>query len=121
MRIAHLSEVAGLATAALLLAAPSVTAVEGADVYVDPKQAAPHQQVTVEAVGCITDESAIARAYSDAFATIDLKPVPGAEAGAVRGQAKIFPEAKPGKYEVNVSCDVTKGVTAKGSLTVTGS
>ncbi|WP_407563096.1 hypothetical protein [Streptomyces sp. 184] len=120
MRVAHLLHAAGLAGATLLLACPTATAIEGGDVMVKPTSAKPKQQVTVTATGCITDNAnAVARAYSDAFATIALEAVPGTEPGVVSGKAKVFAGAKPGTYQVNVPCDVTKGVSATGSLTVT--
>jgi hypothetical protein len=113
------SAVLGAAVGAVLLTASPAAAQVEADVFVSPESVRPGHPVRVTATGCITDNAdAIARAYSDAFPTIDLEPYEGGKPGNLSGTATVFDDAPPGPYGVNVACDVTKGASGTGSLTV---
>lgn len=112
---------AAAASAVLLTASPAAASQVEAEVLVSPESVQPGHPVRVTATGCITDNpDAIARAYSDAFPTIDLEPYEGGRPGNVSGTAIVFDDAPPGPYNVNVACDVSKGASGTASLTVVG-
>jgi hypothetical protein len=121
-RTAAVSAVLGAAVgAALLTASPAAANQVETDVIVSPERQRPGHSVRVTASDCITDNpDAVAEAYSDVFQTIVLEPHEGGKPGSVSGIATVFHHARPGTYNVNVACDVTRGASGSGSLTVIG-
>jgi hypothetical protein len=118
-RTAAVSAVLGAAVGAVLLTASPAAAQVEADVFVSPEKVRPGHTVRVTATGCITDNpDAVAEAYSDVFPTIGLEPYEDGKPGNLSGTATVFHHAQPGTYNVNVACDVTKGASGSGTVTV---
>ncbi|GGY07087.1 hypothetical protein [Streptomyces djakartensis] len=107
--------VAGAAVAALGLSAPAATAWESpSNIVALPNVIARGGQLTITVDGCRNGGTAT----SSAFSPTRLTPIHGANETA-RGTATINSNARPGQYDIMVTCDGRR-LTKPHAFTVIG-
>ncbi|MET9390312.1 hypothetical protein ABZY20_07835 [Streptomyces sp. NPDC006624] len=116
MRKTRALAVAGAAVAALGLSAPAAVAWDTpSNITALPSVIARGGQLTITADGCKHGGTAT----SSAFPTTTLSPVPGTRNETARGTATINSNARPGPYDITVTCS-GRSMTKPQAFTVIG-